>query len=102
MVKHRSYVRVAQPISHARRSHIFASPSAPPVIRGGPAGRSWSIPQGGWNNSTGGMGGTTPTTKDDTTRVVRAAVEGQTHGGIAHATEGVSIALKHCREVRPP
>src|SRR5215475_915605 len=77
MVKHQSYARVAQPIPHARRSHISASPSAPHVIRGGPAGRSWSIPQGGWNNSTGGMGGTTPTTKDDTTRVVRAAVEGQ-------------------------
>src|SRR4030095_5912569 len=102
MVRHRSYARVARPIPHARRSRISASPSAPHVIRGGPAGRSWSIPQGGWNNSTGGMRGTTPTTKDDTARVVRASVEGQTHGGTAHTTEGVSIALEHYREVRLP
>src|SRR4029450_1102496 len=77
MVRPRSYARVARPIPHARRSHISASLSAPPVIRGGPAGRSWSIPQGGGNNSTGGRGGTMATDKDATPRVWRASVEGQ-------------------------
>jgi len=54
-------VRVARPTPPARRSHSSASPSAPRVIRGGQAGRSWSIPQGEWKHSSASMRGTTPT-----------------------------------------
>src|SRR4030095_10046069 len=47
----------------ARRSRSSASPSAPPVIRGGRAGASRAIPLGAWNNFTGDMGGTTRSTR---------------------------------------
>ena len=56
-------VRVARPIPPARRSRSSASPSAPPVIRGGRAGASRAIPLDAWNNFTGDMGGTTRSTR---------------------------------------
>src|SRR5215510_2421741 len=65
MVKPRLCVHVARPIPPARRSRSCASPSAPRVIRGGRAGRSWPRPQGGSKNSAAGMRGTTRTAQHD-------------------------------------